>query len=177
MSTTPSTQLASLAGTTWQLDPASSKAEFRVPHFWGLSSVTGTFGTVGGTMSVDAGGQARMELTIDAASVDTRNKNRDKDLRESFFKVEANPHVRFVSSEVSEAADGTLHVVGTLEAGGASARVEMDPTLKVSGDQIEITAQTAIDHKAELGMTRSPMGMIKTPATLTVQATLRRADA
>jgi polyisoprenoid-binding protein YceI len=173
MSTATGT-LSSLAGTTWQLDPSGSKAEFRVKHFWGLGSVLGTFAKLDGTMQVDAGGQCQMHLTIEATSLDTGHKARDKDLRKSFFHVENHPEVRFVSTGVSDAGDGKLLVQGTLEAGSGSVQLDLEPTFKLSGDSVEIDAETTVDQRT-LGMTKNPMGMIKPPATLTVHAVLKRA--
>jgi polyisoprenoid-binding protein YceI len=167
--------LSSLAGTTWQLDPTKSKAEFRVKHFWGLGTVVGKFAKLDGTMQVDTGGQCQMHLTIEAASLNSGNKKRDEDLRSHhFFHVAEHPEVRFVSTGVSDTGDGKLRVQGTLEAGASNVPVELEPTIKVSGDSIEIDGETTVDQRT-LGMTKNPMGMIRPPATLTVHAVLRRA--
>jgi polyisoprenoid-binding protein YceI len=167
--------LSSLAGTTWHLDPSESKAEFRLKHLWGLGSVLGKFAKLDGTMQVDAGGQCQMHLTIEASSLDTRNKKRDQDLRSHhFFHVEKHPEVRFVSTGVSDAGDGKLHVQGTLEAGSGSVQLDLEPTVKLSRDSVEIDAEASVDQRT-LGMTKNPMGMIKGPAMLTVHAVLRRA--
>lgn len=167
--------LSSLAGTTWQLDPSRSTAEFRIKHFWGLGSVLGKFAKLDGTMHVDAGGQCRMHLMIEAASLDTGNKKRDQDLRSHhFFHVENHPEVRFASNSVSDASDGKVRVQGTLEAGSGSVPLDLVPTFKLSGDSLEIDAEATVDQRT-LGMTKNPMGMIKPPATLIVHAVLRRA--
>jgi polyisoprenoid-binding protein YceI len=174
MSTATGT-LSSLTGTTWQLDPSRSKAEFRVKHFWGLGTVLGKFTKLDGTMQVDTGGQCRMHLTIEANTLESGNKKRDQDLRSRhFFHVEEHPELRFVSSGVSDAGNGKLRVQGTLEAGSGSVQLDLEPTVKLSGDSVEIDAETTVDQRA-LGMTKNPMGMIKGPATLTVHAVLRRA--
>jgi polyisoprenoid-binding protein YceI len=166
--------LPSLAGTSWQLDPSRSKAEFRVKHVWGLRTVLGKFSKLDGTMQVDAAGQCRMELTIEAASLDTGLKSRDEDLRsQHFFHVEQNPEVRFVSTAVSGADEGKLRVGGTLEAAGRSVPLDLEPTYKLSGDIVEVDAETIVDHRT-LGMTKNPLGMIRGPATLTVHAVLKR---
>jgi polyisoprenoid-binding protein YceI len=167
--------LSSLAGTTWQLDPSASKAEFRMKHFWGLGTVVGKFAKLDGTMRIEASGECRMHLTIEATTLDTGNKKRDQDLRSHhFFHVEEHPEVRFVSSDVSDGGDGKLHVQGTLEAGSGSVPLDLEPTFKVSGDSVEIDAETTVDQRT-LGMKKNPMGMMKPPATLTVHAVLRRA--
>ena len=61
--------------TRWILfDPAHSSAEFRVPHFWGLVKVKGHFDRIDGWLEVDDNGFRRLELVIDAASVNTGNR-------------------------------------------------------------------------------------------------------
>lgn len=65
MSTTPTTDRAERlsAATRWRLDPAGSQAEFRVPHFWGLSTVKGHFDRLDGWLEVGHSGRRRIELT------------------------------------------------------------------------------------------------------------------
>ena len=82
MSTTHSAQDSrQLAGTRWRLDPSGSSAEFRVPNFWGLTSDKGRFQRLDGWLELDDDHRWRMELTLDAASLDTGNRRRDRHLR------------------------------------------------------------------------------------------------
>ena len=91
-----------LAGTRWRLDPSGSSAGFRVPNFWGLTSDTGRFQRLDGWLEVDDDQGWRMELTLDAASLDTGNARRDRHLLSAdFFDVEHHPEVRFRSSSVN----------------------------------------------------------------------------
>ena len=60
----------------------------------------------------------QIDLTVEAATLDTGNKTRDRHLRsEHFFDVDAHPLVRFTSTSVEE-GDGTISVSGYLEAAG-----------------------------------------------------------
>src|SRR6185312_8034794 len=69
--------------TAWRLDPERSSVEFEVP---GLSTVRGRFHRYQGTL--DLRREPAIELTIEAASVDTGNRRRDKHLRsKTFFDV------------------------------------------------------------------------------------------
>src|ERR1700733_11731217 len=92
----------------WRLDPANSSAEFRVPHFWGLLTVKGHFDRLDGGLDADLDGPQRIELTIDAASVSTRNRQRDRHLRSAdFFDVDRHPQLCFRSTAIRTTDNGS----------------------------------------------------------------------
>lgn len=158
----------------WKLDPAASSAEFRVPHFWGLVKVKGRFESIEGWLETDENGPRQLELVIDAATVTTGNRRRDDHLRSAdFFDAERHPQVSFHSSTVSETGDGRLRVEGELVAAGHRVPLELEPTIVQSGDEMQIDASTTVDQR-QLGMTWSPLGVTRTPTTLTVHAQLRK---
>ena len=64
-----------------------------------------------------------------------------------------------------------MAVVGHLEAAGRTVPVALDATVREAGDDLEIEATTTADQR-ELGMTFSPLGMIRTPSTLHIRARL-----
>lgn len=163
-----------LAGTRWTLDPSRSTAEFRVLQLWGLSTVRGHFDRLDGRLEIDDDGQGRAELRIDAASLDTGNRRRDKHLRSAgYFDTEHHPDVRFRATSISVTDDGAIRVEGELEAAARRVRLVLEPTVRHTDDQLDIEATTTIDAR-ELGMTWSPLGTPKTPATLTIHARLDR---
>ena len=155
----------------WKLDSARSIVEFRVPTFWGLSTVVGHFDRFDGFYDRDSEDVLAIELAIDADSLDTGNGTRDRHLRaERFFNVHAHPQVRFTSTLIND-LDGTLAVVGHLKAATRTVPVALRATVREAGDDLEIEATTTVDQR-ELGMTFSPLGMIRTPSTLHVRAWL-----
>jgi polyisoprenoid-binding protein YceI len=159
--------------TRWIIDPVHSSAEFRVPHFWGLVKVKGHFDRIDGSLEIDNNGSRRLELIIDAASVNTGNRQRDQHLRGAdFFDAERHPDVQFVSRHVSDADDGHLQVHGELVAAGDRVALELRPAMRRVGDQIELDASTTVDQR-KLGMTWSPLGMARTPTVISVHAHLR----
>ena len=163
-----------LAGTRWRLDPSGSSAEFRVPVLWGLASNKGRFERLDGWLEVDKDQQWRMELTLDAASLDTGNRRRDQHLRSAdFFDVQNHPEVRFRSSRVNDHGGGRLSVEGELEAAGERAQLQVEVTVKDADDRLELDAAATVDQR-QLGMTYSPLGMVNTPTALSVHARLRR---
>lgn len=153
----------------WRVDAEGSTVEFRVPTFWGLSTVVGHFERFEGFCSRDAENVPAIELTLNADSLETGNRTRDSHLRgERFFDVAAHPQVRFSSTLINE-LDGAIAVSGHLEAAGVP--VAFEATVREAGDELEIEASTTVDQR-ELGMTFSPLGMIRTPSTLHVRARL-----
>jgi len=154
---------------SWQLDPQRSSVEFRTRSIWGLAPVKGHFEDYRGRL--DLGAAPAIELTIDAASLDTGNRKRDKHLRSAdFFDVEHHPRVRFVSDSVQLHGDA-LSVHGRLSAGGRSIPVALDAEVREAGGELEIEAVTTAPHR-ELGMTYSPLGMISSHSKLVVKAHL-----
>lgn len=163
-----------VAGTRWQLDPSGSRAEFRVPNFWGLASVKGRVQRLDGRLEVDRDHQWHMELTLDAASLDTGNPKRDRHLRSAdFLDVEHHPELRFRSTSVSDQGGGRLRVEGDLEAAGGRVSLPVELTVVHAEGGLELDAAATIDQR-ELGMTWSPLGVVRAPTTVSVHARLRR---
>jgi polyisoprenoid-binding protein YceI len=160
-----------LSAGVWTLDPARSSVEFQVPNFWGLTTVKGHFERYEGKLDLQSTPGA--ELTIEAASLSTRNSRRDKHLRSSdFFDVEHHPQVRF-TSESAELDGQTLAARGSLDAAGKSVPLDMRATINVVNGEPVIEAQTTVDRR-DLGMTWNRVGMVGTASTLIVTGTLVR---
>jgi polyisoprenoid-binding protein YceI len=170
MSTTnPKHRFGETIGGTWQLDPQRSSVEFRAGHVWGLASVKGHFDDYHGHL--DLGASPAIELTIDAASLQTGNRKRDRHLRSpDFFDAENHPRVQFVSDSVDLLGD-TLRVRGRLCARDRSIPLELDAEVRRGDGELEIEAATTALHR-ELGMTFSPLGMIPPRSELIVKAHL-----
>jgi polyisoprenoid-binding protein YceI len=167
-SDTPAPELATGA---WRLDPARSSVEFHVPHFYGLMKVKGRFRDFEGTLDLHR--EPAVQLTIEAASLDTGNGKRDKHLRSAdFFDAERHPQVRFVSDSAT-LADERLKVAGTLQAAGGSAPITLDAAVRALDSELEIEAVAEVDQRL-LGMTWSPIGITRTPTKLIVRARLTR---
>ena len=113
--------------TRWRIDPSRSRVEFRTPTLWGLATVKGHFVRYDGTLDLER--DPAITLTIDAASLDTHNRLRDRHLRSpDFFDVANHPQVRFVSD--SATLDGErLNVRGRLYAGGESIPLDLNARL------------------------------------------------
>lgn len=153
----------------WRLDPERSSLEFRTPHFWGLITVTGRFDVYEGKLDLSA--DPAIELTVDANSVQTGNRKRDRHLRSAdFFDAENHPRMRFVSDSVDLLAD-TLRVRGRLSARGASIPLEFGAHVGHADGELEFEAATVAPHR-ELGMTWTPLRMIPPRTELRIRARL-----
>lgn len=164
----------SAAPTRWSVDPDNTVVEFAVKTFWGLSTVHGRFDRFDGSYEIGEDG-TKIELTIDADSLDTGNTTRDKHLRsDAFFHVTDHPQVRFTSTRVEHLDDGTLQVEGKLEAAGKVVPLEFAATVRQVEGVLQVEATTTVDQ-GRLGMSSGQLGMIRRPATLHVEARLSEA--
>jgi polyisoprenoid-binding protein YceI len=154
----------------WQLDPQRSTVEFRAWHFWGLGAVKGHFDDYHGRLDLSA--DPAIELTIEAASVQTGNAKRDQHLRSGdFFDAENHPQIRFVSDSVVQADDDILKVRGRLFARDQSMALELDARIRRTDGGLGVETATTALHR-ELGMRWSPLGTIPPRSELLVKGYL-----
>jgi polyisoprenoid-binding protein YceI len=121
---------------TWQIDPDHSSFQFKVRHLM-VSNVKGDFTKVKGAVTMDDKdiSNLNVELTIDAASVNTGHAQRDEHLRASdFFDVAKYPTITFVSKKVVKDGPDRLKVTGDLTIHGVTREV----TVNVEGPTQEI---------------------------------------
>jgi polyisoprenoid-binding protein YceI len=118
----------------WSIDPAHSRIGFHVRHLM-ISNVQGRFETWDGTLEFDPDHptQSRVQLKIDAASIDTRELQRDAHLRSpEFLDVESHPAIAFDASEIERHGLDDYEVAGDLTIRGVTRRV----VLAVSRTQV-----------------------------------------
>ncbi|MGB7602022.1 MAG: YceI family protein [Candidatus Sulfotelmatobacter sp.] len=111
--------------TTWNIDPVHSVAEFKVKHMM-ISNVKGQFTRIKGVLSLDETNvtNSSVEASIEAASINTRDEQRDAHLKSAdFFDVEKFPVLAFKSTRVTRIADGELAVAGDLTIHGVTRSV------------------------------------------------------
>jgi polyisoprenoid-binding protein YceI len=164
---------SSLAG-HWVLDPARSSVELHTRHTWGLRPLTGIFGEVSGAGTVSPDGQVAGTLTVKAASVDTRNSQRDKDLRSKrFFDVGNYSDITFAVDQVAPDGEGiTAH--GGLTVRDVTRPLSFPVQVTVLGDdELAIEGEAQIDRK-DFGLTVTMMGMAPTHNTIVVRAVFTR---
>ena len=161
MSNTTATLPPKTSTTTWNIDPAHSVAEFKVKHMM-IANVKGHFSKVSGVLVRDESDPAndRVEATIEAASIQTRDEQRDAHLKSAdFFEVEKFPTLHFKSTGIKVVREGELAVEGDLTIRGVTRKVRFaveGPTPSAKdpwgNTRIAISASTKINRK-DFGLT------------------------
>src|SRR5437867_4161959 len=111
----------------YAIDPAHSAVAFSIRHLF--SRVPGRFTKFEGKIVVDRDDwtKSTVQVTIDAASIDTNEPARDKHLRsDAFFDVAKQPKLTFVSTRVKQVAANKLQVEGNLTIRGTTKPVVLD---------------------------------------------------
>jgi len=115
--------------TSFAVDKTHSEALFQVRHL--VTKVRGRFTDFGGTIQFDQANieQAKVSLTIQAASIDTGTPDRDTHLKaDDFFAVDKFPAITFVSSHVTKTGADTFDVVGTFTIHGVAKELTVPVT-------------------------------------------------
>lgn len=141
--------------TVWQIDPRHTLLEFAVRHMM-LSTVKGRFGGVRGDILLDDSDVSRSSVTVevDAASIDTRDAQRDTHLRShDFLDVAKHPALMFESTRIDEIGKDRLQVTGDLTIRGVTREVVLDATIngrgRTPGGEVvaAFTAETTISRE------------------------------
>ncbi len=106
---------AGLTG-TWEIDASHTRIGFATRHAM-VTKVRGAFNEVSGRVVVDAENPdaSSTTVTVQMASIDTRNQQRDDHLRSpDFFDVENYPEMTFTSTRIEEVDDDAYMVTGDL---------------------------------------------------------------
>jgi polyisoprenoid-binding protein YceI len=129
MSTAESAAQTSLPTGTWKVDPVHSSVEFQVKHL-GIATVKGQFKEFEGTLEVtDAG--VRAYGTVQTASVDTREPQRDGHLRSAdFFDSDQHPQISFQSTAVKPIDEESFEIEGDFTLHGITRPLKLIATLE-----------------------------------------------
>jgi polyisoprenoid-binding protein YceI len=135
----------------WRIDASHSDISFQIRHL--MSRVRGTFDRWTGSITADpanwTGGA--VDVTIETASIDTRQERRDADLRSpNFFAADSFPTITFKSRRVDVKGD-SLHIQGDLTMRGVTKPVTLDGQfLGIQGQpgrrKIGFTAHTRVNR-------------------------------
>jgi len=163
------------AAGSWLLDPAGSRAGFHVRNFWGAITVHGTFDSMTGQASVGQDGSMTARISLDASSVNTKNKQRDDHLRSAdFFHADKHPHVVLTVTSARQAGPAELECQGTLEAAGQARPVTFNAHIEeATASVVVLTAELTVD-RAAFGMIWNRLRMVSMSARGTVTARFTR---
>jgi polyisoprenoid-binding protein YceI len=145
---------------SWQLDKAHSSINFSVRHMM-ISTVRGRFEDFDGVFEVNEADptQSKIEVQIQAASINTKEPQRDGHLKSpDFFDVEKYPTITFKSKRVEKVDDQHVRLVGDLTIKDVTKEVVLN--VEYAGQakspwgtiNAGFTAQTKISRK-EWGLT------------------------
>jgi polyisoprenoid-binding protein YceI len=111
---------------TWEIDPTHTTVAFVSRHV--LTKVRGRFGSFAGVIQVaEAPEESRVEVEIDAASIDTNTPDRDNHLRSAdFLDVETYPKLMFRGTAVRPTGPSTFDLDGELTIRDVTRPVTLD---------------------------------------------------
>jgi polyisoprenoid-binding protein YceI len=158
---------------SWALDPARSQVLLETRHTWGLLPLHGVFREVAGQGTVTAAGQVTGTLTVAAASIDTKNKTRDKDLRSAkIFDAANHPDITYTVDGI-QPADGGVQVTGSLTVRGSTRPLSFDAKVSATSDEVRLDAEVPV-NRADFGLTYSPLRMAPMNNTIVIHAVFTR---
>jgi polyisoprenoid-binding protein YceI len=153
-----STVPATVTG-TYAIDPAHSRIGFVARHAM-VTKVRGSFNEFEGSGFFDADDPARsnVALTIQAASIDTRNADRDGHLKSNdFFDMEHYPEITFVSTAVEQLDGENYRVTGDLGIKGVTKPVIVD--FEYTGTAVDPFGNTRIGFEGKTTVNRKDWGV------------------
>jgi polyisoprenoid-binding protein YceI len=141
---------------TWTVDTVHSGLEFSARHAM-IATVRGRFKLYEGTLTLDPADPSRssVQVTIDAASIDTGNEQRDAHLRSpDFLDVERFPRLTFTSKRIEHKGDDDFTVWGDLTIRDVTREIELPVTFNglavdpMGNQRAGFDGETTIDRKA-----------------------------
>jgi polyisoprenoid-binding protein YceI len=148
-----------MTATHWDFDKTHSSVNFSVRHLM-VSKVRGQFHDWTGTLVLDDADITRsvVEVTIQAASIDTKEEKRDAHLKSAdFFEVEKFPTLTFKSTKIEKVSAEEIKIHGDLTIHGITKPVVL--VTEVSGIQKDPWGGTRTGFSAHTSIEREEFGL------------------
>lgn len=147
------TEIPGYVAGQWDIDAVHSEVSFTVKHMM-VSKVRGRFDKFEGTIVTgEKPEESKVTASVDAASINTGNEQRDGHIRSAdFFEVEKHPTWDFASTAVRDVTADGFKLDGDLTIKGTSKPVTFDVELNgigpdaYGGTRIGFSAQTVINR-------------------------------
>jgi polyisoprenoid-binding protein YceI len=164
---------------TWNVDGAHTRAGFSVKHLV-ISDVKGDFDKLSGKAQVDEAdlSKSSIEVTIEAASISTRDEKRDSHLKSpDFFDVAKFPTLTFKSTKIVAGKDGALTVTGDLTMRGVTKPVTLEGSITNAitdpqGNTRRGVSVTGKLNRKDFGVSYGPAAIVGDEVKLDIQAEL-----
>lgn len=144
---------------SWQIDYAHSQIEFSARHMM-ISKVRGRFEQFEGTVNYDPANPTNttVNVAIDAASIYTRNDDRDNHLKSpDFLDAAQYPTLNFVSKRVEQVDANNGRLIGDLTIKGVTREVVLD--VEYVGEALSPWGTTAAGFNASATINRKDWGL------------------
>ncbi len=144
---------------TWQIDSSHTSVEFTVRHMM-ISNVKGQFQKTTGTITANGNdaASAKIDVSIDASSVDTRVERRDAHLKSpDFLDVAKYPTITFKSTKVEAEGPNKWKVTGDLTLHGVTKQVALE--VEGSGAPVQVMGNTRVGASATTKIKRGDFGL------------------
>jgi polyisoprenoid-binding protein YceI len=144
---------------TYALDPGHSRIGFSARHAM-VTKVRGAFNDFEGTAQLPTPDPSTwsVQLTIQAASIDTRNEQRDGHLRSSdFLALDQYPTISFSSTSVQQVSDSTFRVSGDLTVRGVTRPVSVD--FEYEGSATDPFGNPRVGFEGRVSISRKEFGI------------------
>jgi polyisoprenoid-binding protein YceI len=146
------TALTQIPSAVYNVDPSHSSVGFEVKHM-GIATVRGRFGTFEGKIDASAGTPV-LEGTVDVATIDTGDANRDGHLKgPEFFDADQQPKISFTSTATEVGAGGGITLQGEITIKGITKPIELTGEVAENGqdpwgnERIGLELTSAIDRR------------------------------
>lgn len=148
------------ATSTWVIDPAHSSIQFAVKHMI-IATVRGTFAKFEADLAIDETDLTRSAATfrIDAASIDTRQPDRDNHLRSAdFFDTANHPTITYTTTAIERTGGNNYRITGDLTIRGTTRPVTFQaeahgPTKNPFGKTVLALSVTGKLNRKDFGLT------------------------
>ena len=145
---------------SWQIDTVHSSIEFSARHMM-ISKARGKFGKFSGTISLDEANPTAttVDISIDAASIDTGVADRDAHLRSpDFLDTEQYPTLHFQSTKVEQTDDNSAKLYGNLTIRGITNPIVLD--VEYAGKSKNPWGQTIAGFSGKTKIKRSNWNLV-----------------
>jgi polyisoprenoid-binding protein YceI len=142
---------------TWKVDPSHSSVEFQVKHM-AIATVKGQFNEFEGQLVIGEDGSASASGTVQAASVDTREEQRDAHLKSAdFFDAGNHAQLSFASTAIEPVDEDTFKITGDLTIRGVTKPITL--TAEVEGTDVDPWGNQRVGLSVKGSLSRGDYGM------------------